>query len=185
MELGKPLPFIDHLLPYGKGGNTDLGSTFFMATIRRFEDLEVWQFARKLSRRVYLLTFEGPISKDYRLRDQIRGSAGSVMDNIAEGFGRSSRLEFIHARSTAKGEAAEMQSQLHRAMDNGYLDQKKFDELYELADHIAGKLAIFISYLNQTHWKGQKFKNRSPDVRTPNAKQHAPNSKLQTPNPER
>lgn len=57
-----------------------------MATIKRFEDLEIWQLARELSTKMYQLTFSGPISTDYRLRDQIRGSCGSVMDNIAEGF---------------------------------------------------------------------------------------------------
>lgn len=59
-----------------------------MATIHQFEDLEVWQLARKLCQRIYPLTFEEPIAKDFRYKDQIRGTCGSVMDNIAEGFGR-------------------------------------------------------------------------------------------------
>ena len=59
-----------------------------MATIRRFEDLEIWQKARILSLEIYELTFKDPILHDYRLRDQMRGSVGSIMDNIAEGFER-------------------------------------------------------------------------------------------------
>lgn len=63
-----------------------------MATITRFEDLEVWQLARELSKEVYELTFIEPIKSDYRLKDQMRGSSGSAMDNIAEGFERASKI---------------------------------------------------------------------------------------------
>jgi four helix bundle protein len=62
--------------------------------IEKFEDLEVWQSARKLSKDVRDLTIKEPFSKDYRLKDQIRSSSGSVMDNIAEGFERDGRKEF-------------------------------------------------------------------------------------------
>jgi len=68
-----------------------------MATIQRFEDLEIWQKARVLAHEVYELTFIDPILHDFRMKDQVRGSSGSIMDNIAEGFERSSRLEFINA----------------------------------------------------------------------------------------
>ena len=70
-----------------------------MATITRFEDLEVWQIARTLSQKIYPLTFNVPIKDDFRLKDQMRGSCGSVMDNIAEGFERdrkSTRLNSSH-----------------------------------------------------------------------------------------
>ena len=89
-----------------------------MATITKFEDLEIWQLARELSREVYLLTFVEPIKNDFRLKDQMRGSSGSMMDNIAEGFERGSKLEFINSLSYSKGEAGELKSQLYRALDN-------------------------------------------------------------------
>jgi len=57
-----------------------------MPTITRFEDLEIWKKARELSQKVYPLTFTEPIKKDFRLKDQMRGSTGSIMDNISEGF---------------------------------------------------------------------------------------------------
>jgi hypothetical protein len=57
-----------------------------MATIQKFEDLKVWQLARELSRKIYPLTFQKPIAKDISFKDQIRGTCGSIMDNIAEGF---------------------------------------------------------------------------------------------------
>ena len=67
-----------------------------MSTIQKFEDLEVWKNARILSDKIYPLTFKEPISNDFRIKDQMRGSVGSIMDNIAEGFERGSKLEFIN-----------------------------------------------------------------------------------------
>ena len=131
-----------------------------MATIQRFEDLEVWKIARELSRKIYALTFVDPIKSDYRLKDQLRGSCGSVMDNIAEGFERSSQFEFINALSYSKGETGELKSQLDRCLDNNYLTQHLFEELYNEADVLTRKLTAFISYLNSSKVKGQKFKNR-------------------------
>lgn len=94
----------------------DFNSHFFMATIQKFEDLEIWQLARRLCQKIYPLTFNDPIAKDFRYKDQIRGTCGSVMDNIAEGFGRGSKLEFINSLTVAKGEAEELKSQLYRGL---------------------------------------------------------------------
>lgn len=79
-----------------------------MATIQKFEDLKVWQFARELSQKIYALTFQEPIAKDFRFKDQVWGSCGSIMDNIAEGFERGSKLEFINSLTIAKGEVGEL-----------------------------------------------------------------------------
>jgi four helix bundle protein len=132
-----------------------------MATITKFEDLEVWQIARTLSQKIYPLTFIAPIKDDFRLKDQIRGSCRSVMDNIAEGFERGSRLEFINALGIAKGEIGELKSQLYRCADNNYITQELFSELYNEADLLTKKVTAFISYLNTSKIKGQKFKNRT------------------------
>src|SRR5215468_10532033 len=110
-----------------------------MATIRRFEDLEIWQLARELSKKIYRLTFKDPIALDHRLKNQMRGSCGSIMDNIAEGFERGSRLEFINGLTTAKGEIGELKSQLYRALDNLYITKKVFDVLYEDANLLTKK----------------------------------------------
>jgi four helix bundle protein len=67
-----------------------------MATAQKFEDLSIWQKARIISKKVHQLTFTQPLSGDFRLKDQMRGSSGSIMDNIAEGFDRGSRLEFVN-----------------------------------------------------------------------------------------
>ena len=131
-----------------------------MATIQKFEDLEVWKKARILSNKVYPLTFIEPIASDFRMKDQMRGSVGSIMDNIAEGFERGSKLEFINSLTISKGETGELKSQLYRCLDNKYISQKLFDELYSLANEITKMITSFINYLNKSKIKGQKFKNR-------------------------
>ena len=131
-----------------------------MATITKFEDLEIWQLARTLSKKVYALTFKEPLATDFRLKDQMRGSCGSIMDNIAEGFERGSRLEFINSLSISKGEVGELKSQLYRALDNGYISEVTFSELYEDANILTKRTTNFIIYLNASKIKGQKFKNR-------------------------
>ena len=83
------------------------------------------------------------------------------MDNIAEGFGRGSKHEFIHALTTAKGEAEELKSQLYRGLDIGYFTEEHFKELLTDADLLVKKLGAFIGYLNQSNIRGQKFKKRN------------------------
>jgi four helix bundle protein len=131
-----------------------------MATIRRFEDLEIWQIARKLSLKVFHLTDTGPASRDYKYKDQIRASAGSVMDNIAEGFERSSQLEFVNFLSISKGSSGETRSQLYREIDQKYFPEETI-ELIKEYEQIASAIAGFIKYLTQSEIKGQKFKDRN------------------------
>ncbi len=83
-----------------------------MTTIRRFEDLEGWQKARKLANAIYDLTEQPRFAKDLKLRDQIRDAAGSVMHNIAEGFDAGYNPEFIRFLKLARRSASEVQSEL-------------------------------------------------------------------------
>lgn len=131
-----------------------------MATITKFEELEISQLARKLCREIYILSFTELLKNDYRLKDQMRGSAGSAMDNIAEGFERASKLEFINSLSYSKGEIGELKSQLYRCLDNQYIDPEVFKILYQQADTLSKKIYSFIVYLNRSTFKGQKYKNR-------------------------
>lgn len=135
-----------------------------MATTQRFEDLEILKKSRILCHKIYPLTFEEPIASDFRLKDQMRGSAGSIMDNIAEGFERGSKFEFINSLTIAKGEIGELKSHLYRCLDNKYITQQLFDELYSLADELTKMITSFISYLNKSKIKGQKFKNRTANA---------------------
>jgi four helix bundle protein len=131
-----------------------------MATIKRFEDLEIWQLARQLENKIFEETEKGRLAKDYKLKDQMNASSGSIMDNIAEGFGRASRLEFVQFLSISNGSGNELQSQLYRCLDRKYILQPRFEEIFLLADSVCKKINAFISYLNKSSVKGQKFANR-------------------------
>jgi four helix bundle protein len=101
-----------------------------MALIKRFEDILAWQEARKLVKDVYQLTRDGPISKDFGLRDQIQRATVSVMANIAEGFDCDSHLEFARFLGIARRSAVEVQSLLYASLDIGYLNEESFKSLY-------------------------------------------------------
>ena len=131
-----------------------------MATVQKFEDLKVWQKARELSQKIYLLTFVEPVCCDFGYKDQIRGSLGSIMDNIAEGFGRGSRFEFITGLNTSRGETDELKSQLYRGLDNRYFLEEQFKEFYTLANEVTKMNTSLITYLNKSKIKGQRFKDR-------------------------
>ena len=128
-----------------------------MATITRFEDLEIWQEARRLAKLIHLLAYETDLKNDFRFRDQIKASSGSVMDNIAEGFERNGNIEFRQFLSIAKGSAGETRSQLYRTLDCNYINQEKFDVLKTDYENLSGKINNFITYLNKKDFKGTNF----------------------------
>lgn len=131
-----------------------------MATIQKFEDLEVWQLARTLSKDIFVLSQTGKLAKDFSLKDQMNRSSGSIMDNIAEGFGRGSRLEFIQFLSISTGSADELKSQLYRCLDKEYINKESFESLYEKTNAVYKQINGFIKYLNTSLVKGTKFKER-------------------------
>lgn len=129
-----------------------------MTTISRFEDLETWQEARRLFNIIEDITIETDLKNDFRLKDQIKGSSGSVMDNIAEGFERDGNLEFRQFLSIAKGSAGEARSQLYRVYDSEYISEEKLKLLVDEYEKLSKRIAAFISYLNKKDFKGNKFK---------------------------
>ncbi len=124
--------------------------------LTRFEDLECWQEARSLVRTVYAATRDGAFKKDLRLSGQIQAAAASVMANIAEGFIRRSDKEFIQFLFIAMSSAAEVQSHLYIAVDQGYVDQKQFDDMYTQANKTAMIISGLLKYLRTKQTKQPK-----------------------------
>jgi len=119
--------------------------------IERFEDIKSWQEARELVRLVYkAIASNKEFSKDFRLASQIQASAVSTMANIAEGFSRKSRKEFIQFLFISKGSAAEIQSHLYVALDMSYISQENFEKIYDRADKVSRMLSNFIKYLKSS-----------------------------------
>jgi four helix bundle protein len=133
-----------------------------MATINSFEDLKVWQKSRELCQQIFHLIQTEKFAKDYALKDQINRSSGSVMDNIAEGFGRQSSNEFINHLSIAAGSLLEVKSQLYRAADRHYISEVSFGNNIDLINEIGKMLTALIAYLNKSDIRGLKFKDRNP-----------------------
>ncbi|MEM9998966.1 MAG: four helix bundle protein [Bacteroidota bacterium] len=121
-----------------------------MATFTSFEDIQAWQLARTLTRRVYALTRDGAFARDYDLVRQVRRASVSVMSNIAEGFERRSRKEFHQFLSIARGSAGELRAQCYVALDAGYIDSKTFEELNEEARRIVRMLNGLMRHLRST-----------------------------------
>jgi four helix bundle protein len=116
--------------------------------IERFEDIKAWIEARELVKSVYkAIASNKEFTKDFRLANQIQASAVSTMANIAEGFSRQSRKEFIQFLFISKGSAAEIQSHLYVALDLSYISQENFEEIYDRADKVSRMLSNFIKYL--------------------------------------
>ena len=124
-----------------------------MATVQTFEELKVWQEARLLVNEIYRLTKAGPFLRDRDLRSQIRRAATSTMSNVAEGFERGSRQEFIQFLNIAKGSNGEVRSQLWIALDERYLSQESFDEAREKTLALSRRIATFIRYLESCGMK--------------------------------
>jgi four helix bundle protein len=117
--------------------------------ITRFEDIEAWQEARKLVKMVYdVIKKNAKFRKDFRLVNQVQDAAISSMSNIAEGFSRKGNKEFIQFLFISKSSAAEVQSQFYVALDQEYITQNEFDEIYNQAEIVSKLDSGLIKYLN-------------------------------------
>lgn len=121
-----------------------------MVAIKRVEEIDAWQEARKLATDVYRLTSFGAWAKDFGLRDQTRRAAVSIACNIAEGFARGSNAEFRRFLSIARGSATELKTQMYIALDLGYLDEETFGKVGSCVDRIGRMLTSFMQYLKRT-----------------------------------
>ncbi len=129
-----------------------------MGKIDRFEDLEVWQLGREICTDLEVLFKTTALGKRYALLNQMDRSSGSIMDNIAEGFGRGGSLEFRNFLGFSRGSCTELRSQLYRALDKNLITEEQFKNLDKKCDKEIAKLGSFIKYLSNTEYKGTKFK---------------------------
>ena len=129
-----------------------------MAAVKDFEELAIFQKARELSKKIYPVTNKDGFKSDYRFVQQIRAAAGSIMDNIAEGFERGGNKEFLNFLYIAKGSCGEVRSQLIRANDVGYLTEEEYNELYTKCRKLSAGIMNFIKEIKVSDITGAKFK---------------------------
>jgi len=118
-----------------------------MPTVKRFEDLRIWQSARELVKVVYTYSNRGGFQRDFGLRDQIRRAVISIMSNIAEGFSAGSDAEFARFLGYSRRSLSEVLSQLYVALDLGYISQTEFDSVYQKGVETEKQINAFIAYL--------------------------------------
>jgi len=118
--------------------------------IECFEDLRVWQQGIQLVKQIHLITSEGQLSRDFGLRDQMRRAAVSIPTNIAEGFERASRKEYLYFLNIAKGSAGELRSLLTVALEVGYIEPSAHNQLHRQVTELSRMLSNQIQAINRS-----------------------------------
>jgi four helix bundle protein len=127
-------------------------------SVRRFEDLVVWQKARVLTNEIYKITRKSEFSQDLGLKDQIQRASVSIMSNIAEGFERGSKEEFIQFLYISRGSCGEVRTQLYIAKDQNYITEEEFQKLQKLAVEVSRLIYHLIESVKTEGFRGQKYK---------------------------
>jgi len=119
--------------------------------------LHTYQCARELANDIYAITKNKDFARDFGLKSQIQKAAVSILSNIAEGFERGSKIEFIQFLYIAKGSCGEVRAQLQIAKDQNCLQEKEFLQLYDLCKKISGMISNFIAHLQKSAYQGEKI----------------------------
>jgi|YNPBryulayer2012_1023412.scaffolds.fasta_scaffold05891_2 four helix bundle protein len=130
----------------------------FPIKILKFEDLEIWQLALKITKYIYDLTSKKEFSKDFELKNQVRSSVISISSNIVEGFEKNNNNEFIRFLKISKGSCGEVRNQLYIALTVQYITKDEFNKANEMLLELASKIGKFISYLETQRQKGNFIK---------------------------
>lgn len=129
-----------------------------MGSIKQFEDLEIWQHAREICNDVFIIKELSELKTDFKLFNQINGSTGSIMDNIAEGFERNGNKVFLQFLSISKASCGEARSQLYRILDRKYITAQEFDIYCGKLMALSRQLGSFMNYLKKSDLKGSKYR---------------------------
>ena len=121
-----------------------------MAVINSFEDIKAFQKAREFNKEIYIITNTETFKTDFDLKRQIRRASVSVISNIAEGFERQTKKEFIQFLFIAKGSAGEVRAQLYIAKDLDYITNEQFNILKNKYSEVSKLIAGFIKYLKSS-----------------------------------
>lgn len=135
-----------------------------MGSIKSFEELTFWQEARELNKLLFTEILNNNSIKDYPLKDQVNRSAGSIMDNIAEGFDRNGNKELRQFLAIARGSCGEVRSQLTRAYDRSYISQTSYEILIKKCIDISKMINGFVKYLNSSNFKGSKYMEEPVEI---------------------
>jgi four helix bundle protein len=127
--------------------------------IKKFEELNIWKLALKITKEIYDLTAKKEFSRDFKLRDQIRGAIISVSSNIVEGFEKNNNNEFIRFLKIAKGSVGETRNQLYIALSVGYIGNQEFEKINKELEDLANQIGGFIVYLEKKK-KNREFSTR-------------------------
>ena len=144
-----------------------------MSTFKRFEEIQAWQAARIITKKIYSLSSCGMFAKDFGFKDQIRRSSVSIMSNIAEGFERDGNGEFVQFLSVAKASAGELRSQLYVALDAEYLSKDVFLELFNEAEKASKMIGGLMKYLSGTEILGKKKDDKNARKKKPKTVIHS------------
>lgn len=118
-----------------------------MAVYKQFEDLEIWQIANEVAVRFYEITETDKLKNDWGLKDQIRRSAASISNNIAEGFEYDNNPDFIRFLRYSKGSAGELRNQLIILKKLGYISDEFYQEMHQTVVSLSKQIAGFRKYL--------------------------------------
>ena len=130
--------------------------------VENFEDLAIYQKSCELAKQVYDITRKGEFKSDYRFVQQIRAAAGSVSDNIAEGFERQGNKEFINCLYIAKGSCGEVRSQVTRAHNVGFIDDNTFSQMFVDCKKLSAGILNMINSLKRSTVTGTRYAQPTP-----------------------
>ncbi|MFY0673845.1 MAG: four helix bundle protein [Bacteroidia bacterium] len=134
-----------------------------MSSVRSFEDLKVWQKGCQLYKEIFEITKRPEFNQDFDLRRQLRKSAGSIPDNIAEGYEREGNREYRQFLSISKGSAGELRSQIHRAYIVEFVSTIEMKDLKAKAEEVSRMLKCLMNYISNSEIKGSKFMEPEPN----------------------